>query len=63
LEAAKAATHYIFDKTGTLTRGNLKLAKVFYDNVEMLGQEMVLKVLAVAESESSHPVARALKHH
>ncbi|KAI3636654.1 hypothetical protein MIR68_005343 [Amoeboaphelidium protococcarum] len=63
LEAAKAATHYIFDKTGTLTRGNLKLAKVLYDNVEMLGQEMVLKVLAVAESESSHPVARALKQH
>lgn len=56
-ELAKVKT-VIFDKTGTLTQGKLKVSKVVplngFTEVE------VLRLAAMAESGSSHPIARAI---
>lgn len=53
LEALARTRHVVFDKTGTLTEGRLDLSR--YD-----GDPELLGLLAVAESTSSHPIARAL---
>ncbi|MFW0968445.1 MAG: heavy metal translocating P-type ATPase [Thermacetogeniaceae bacterium] len=50
----------VFDKTGTLTIGNPKVADIEYysDN-----QDEVLGYLASVESESDHPLAKAIVEH
>ena len=50
----------VFDKTGTLTMGNPKVAEteMYTDN-----RETVLGCLASVESESDHPLARAVVEH
>ncbi|WP_342770612.1 MULTISPECIES: cation-translocating P-type ATPase [unclassified Methanoculleus] len=58
LEACSKIDTVVFDKTGTLTLGDLHVTKV----VPFCGRtvEGVLRVAAVAEAGSEHPVARAI---
>lgn len=58
LEACSRLDTVVFDKTGTLTLGDLHVTKV----VPFCGRtaEEVLRLAAVAEAGSEHPVARAV---
>ena len=47
----------IFDKTGTLTQGNFVVTKVFPEEK----REEILKMAAIAEENSNHPIANAIK--
>lgn len=47
----------VFDKTGTLTNGNFKVVQINSENPEEL-----LKYVAIAESVSSHPIAKAIRN-
>ena len=58
LETLARATHMIFDKTGTLTKGQLQISRVI-----LLGdssEQACLELAAGLESQSEHPVARAI---
>ncbi|MDN5688504.1 MAG: heavy metal translocating P-type ATPase [Brachybacterium sp.] len=55
LEAMRTVDAVLFDKTGTLTRGEPVLAEIAADD-----PDRVLAVAAAAESESEHPLARAI---
>ncbi|NBW95635.1 MAG: cation-translocating P-type ATPase, partial [Planctomycetia bacterium] len=58
LEAARNLTAIVFDKTGTLTTGVLSVSRLApVDGVE--GAEL-LRLAAIAEQDSRHPVARAV---
>lgn len=58
LEALNNIKTFIFDKTGTITRGNFEVIDVV---VESGTRDEILKYAAIAESHSSHPIARAIK--
>ncbi len=58
LERARELDVVIFDKTGTLTRGEPALMEVASANE--LGTDEVLRYIAGAESDSEHPLARAI---
>jgi Cu2+-exporting ATPase len=58
LERARELDVVIFDKTGTLTRGAPVLADV--RAVSGTGEEEVLRSAAAVESDSEHPLARAI---
>ncbi len=47
----------MFDKTGTLTKGNFVVTKVFPKE----NKEEILKMAAIAETNSNHPIAYAIK--
>ncbi len=49
----------IFDKTGTLTEGSPRVTDVVPLDAE-IGEKELLQLAAVAESKSSHPLARAV---
>jgi Cu2+-exporting ATPase len=53
LERARTIDTVIFDKTGTLTRGEPAL-------VDVSGGDDVLRLAAAVESDSEHPLARAI---
>ncbi len=58
LEAARNLTAIVFDKTGTLTTGVLSVTRLApAEGVE--GAEL-LRLAAIAEQDSKHPVARAV---
>ncbi|GAB7141157.1 cadmium-translocating P-type ATPase [Deferribacterales bacterium RsTz2092] len=49
----------VFDKTGTLTKGTFKLQEVHgYDG---WNREMLLDIVSVAESASTHPIAGSIR--
>ena len=58
LEALAHASVVVFDKTGTLTEGKFGI-----DKIEAVGcsEEELLKLAAMAESGSNHPIAISLK--
>ncbi len=58
LEALAKIKTVIFDKTGTLTKGNFEVAKV--KSVKLKENEL-LKIAALAESYSIHPIADSIK--
>ncbi len=58
LEELASVKTVIFDKTGTLTQGRLKVSKVVPLNG--FSEDEVLRLAAVAESGSSHPIAKAI---
>ncbi|KYF73099.1 heavy metal translocating P-type ATPase [Sorangium cellulosum] len=58
LEAASRVDTVLLDKTGTLTSGRPELTDVVA--VEGRGEAELLGLLAAAEHESEHPVARAI---
>lgn len=57
LEAVRKINIVAFDKTGTLTTGSFGVDKVVADS---LPSREFLAILATAESESNHPLAKAL---
>lgn len=56
LEAVTKVNMVAFDKTGTLTTGQFKVEEVD-------GDDLMLSLMAAAESGSSHPLAKALTDH
>ncbi len=57
LEIARKVTTVIFDKTGTLTKGKPEVTDIVaFDG----GEKEVLKIAAVAEKRSEHPLAEAI---
>lgn len=59
LETARRVDTVVFDKTGTLTLGRLELEKVLVHE-DRLSQDDVIQLAASLESQSNHPVARAI---
>lgn len=57
LEAMKNIDIVVFDKTGTLTKGNFKVTEI---NAEGMSEEELLKVSAIGESFSNHPIAQSI---
>lgn len=56
LEKLNQANTFVFDKTGTLTKGNFAVTKISPEN----SASEVLKLAAVAEQNSNHPIARSI---
>ena len=56
LEKFNAADIFVFDKTGTLTKGNFAVAKISPAEEA----EEVLRLAAIAEHDSSHPIAKSV---
>lgn len=54
LEALARTDTFVFDKTGTLTKGNFKVTKLLPVD---WNETDLLKYTALAESQSSHPIA------
>jgi len=59
LEALADASIVVFDKTGTLTKGVFEVTKT--TPVEGISAEELLECAALAESYSTHPVAKSLR--
>ena len=57
LEALKNIDSVVFDKTGTLTKGVFKVTEINNVNIE---KEELLKVAAIVESNSNHPIAQSI---
>jgi len=58
LEALKSVETVVFDKTGTLTKGQFSLSKVV--STGSYHENDILEALVLAESHSTHPIAKAL---
>ncbi len=58
LEAFRQVHTMVFDKTGTLTEGRFRVAKVVPYNG--FSRQQVLYYAALAESHSSHPIAKSI---
>ena len=58
LEALPDVEIVVFDKTGTLTEGNLMITRIIA--VSGMTDEYILESAALAESYSSHPMAKAI---
>lgn len=56
LELLHKANIFVFDKTGTLTKGNF----VVTDVVPLEQKEEILKCAAIAETGSTHPIAKSI---
>lgn len=56
LERFNKANTFVFDKTGTLTKGNFAVTRIESDGDE----DEVLRLAAIAENGSSHPIARSI---
>lgn len=56
LEMLNKANIFVFDKTGTLTKGNFAVSEVLPEN----NTDEVLKLAAIAENSSNHPIARSI---
>ena len=57
LEKFNKANIFVFDKTGTLTKGNFAIKKIF----PLDKKDEILYYAAVAENNSSHPIALSIK--
>jgi Cu+-exporting ATPase len=58
LETLHALNEIAFDKTGTLTEGNFKIA--FFKNLSAESDEYLKSILASLQSQSEHPLAKAI---
>jgi Cu+-exporting ATPase len=58
LEAAQKLKTIVFDKTGTLTKGEPEVTDIFPAN--SFSEEQVLKLAAIAEKNSEHPLGAAI---
>ena len=56
LEKFNQANIFVFDKTGTLTKGNFAVAAV----TPAEQREEILRLAAIAERNSSHPIAKSI---
>jgi Cu2+-exporting ATPase len=61
IETLAHVDRVLFDKTGTLTSGRPRVSKVnaIVDHPEPLDRQAVLRLIAILESASNHPLARA----
>ncbi len=59
LEALNYVDTVIFDKTGTLTKGTFAITSVIAD--KDFNEKEILEFAALAESHSSHPIAKSIK--
>lgn len=59
IEALASIEQVVFDKTGTLTTGKLSVTEVI--PLQELSKEEVLRLAAVCESASVHPIAQAVR--
>lgn len=57
LETLAKTDAFVFDKTGTLTKGNFKVTKLFPVGIT---EETLLSYTALAESQSTHPIALSI---
>ncbi len=58
LEAVAEMTTIVFDKTGTLTKGEFKVTQVLSGN---MGEEEVLRLAALGEGYSNHPISNSIR--
>ncbi len=56
LEKFNKANTFVFDKTGTLTKGNFVVAKIVPEDKS----EEILRLAAIAEKDSNHPIAQSI---
>ncbi len=56
LEKLSKANIFVFDKTGTLTKGNFEINSIYPKE----NYEKVLHLASIAESGSSHPIAKCI---
>ena len=59
LDALSKVKSVVFDKTGTLTQGSFRVAQVISANG--FSEQQLLELAAMAESQSTHPVAQSIK--
>ncbi|MFL0763368.1 MAG: heavy metal translocating P-type ATPase [Prochlorococcus sp.] len=59
LDALSKVKSVVFDKTGTLTQGCFRVAQVISANG--FSEQQLLELAAMAESQSTHPVAQSIK--
>lgn len=57
LEALKDVNTVVFDKTGTLTKGVFKVTEVNNVNID---KEELIRIAAISESLSNHPIAQSI---
>ena len=57
LEALSNADIVVFDKTGTMTMGSFDVVGIHHNNI---GDKEVLRYAALAESTSTHPIAKSI---
>lgn len=60
LEALNKVDTVVFDKTGTLTKGTFEVTDVI--PVDGFDKDKTLKIAAMAESMSNHPIARSIEN-
>jgi Cd2+/Zn2+-exporting ATPase len=58
-EALAETTNAVFDKTGTLTKGEFEVLRVLPE--ASFTDDDVLRLAAIAESGSNHPIAKSIK--
>ena len=59
LDALKDLSTVVFDKTGTLTHGTFRVVRTV--PAENFTREEVLRLAALAEAHSTHPIARSIR--
>lgn len=60
LEIASKVTTIVFDKTGTLTEGKPSVTDVYDISESKIGEKELLRLAAIAESGSEHPLGQAI---
>jgi Cu+-exporting ATPase len=60
LEIAKKVKTIVFDKTGTLTKGKPSVTDVIDLSDEIIGENELLRLAAIAEAGSEHPLGQAV---
>lgn len=60
LEIAKKVKTIVFDKTGTLTAGKPSVTDITDLTSEAIGEDELLRLAAIAESGSEHPLGQAV---
>ena len=58
MEVLSKAKTVVFDKTGTLTKGCFSVTEVFPQGIE---RQELIRLAAIAESVSDHPIAQSLR--
>src|SRR6185295_14805961 len=60
LEIASKVQTIVFDKTGTLTEGKPSITDVYDISESKIGEKELLRLAAIAESGSEHPLGQAI---
>jgi Cu+-exporting ATPase len=60
LEIASKVQTVVFDKTGTLTEGKPSVTDAYDISDSRIGQKELLRIAAIAESGSEHPLGKAI---